>query len=113
MYNSEGRTAARKLLLEKTYEQFDRTPPPPIALLRDGAKQLVPGLGTLDPLAVLVGEAPGKREDLMGVPFVGNSGKFLDNLLVTECGVHRDQLWITNVVKYRPEGNRTPYDDEI
>lgn len=109
----DGRLAARKLLLEKTYEQFDRNPTSTIRLLRDGAKQMVPGRGSFNPAVIFVGEAPGSQEDREGRPFVGLSGKLLDKFLLRAGIENRDDIWITNVVKYRPEGNRTPYDDEI
>ena len=106
--------AARKLLLEKTYELFDRSPPGPIAALRrDGSDVFVPGNGSFNPLAIVVGEAPGAMEAKQGAPFVGKSGRFLDELLRDFAGIDRDSLWVTNVVKYRPERNRTPTDEEI
>lgn len=106
--------SARQLLLEKTFEIFDRMPPGPIAALRrEGGDRFVPGDGTLDPKAILVGEAPGFYEDRDGLPFVGNSGRFLDELLQVYARLNRADIWITNIVKYRPPENRTPTDDEI
>ena len=61
---------------------------------------------------MLVGEAPGASEDRQGRPFVGRSGKFLDELLA-EAGLVRDDVYITNVVKARPPGNRDPKADEV
>jgi len=61
---------------------------------------------------MLIGEGPGWHEDQQGRPFVGNSGKFLNELLAA-AGLERDDVFITNVVKCRPPGNRDPLPDEI
>jgi DNA polymerase len=61
---------------------------------------------------MLVGEAPGASEDAQGRPFVGRAGKLLDELLA-EAGLERDDVYITNVVKARPPGNRDPRADEV
>jgi DNA polymerase len=61
---------------------------------------------------MLIGEAPGWHEDKQGKPFVGNSGKFLTELLAS-AGIEREDVFITNVVKHRPPGNRDPLPDEI
>lgn len=71
------------------------------------ATQLVMGDGNLNTDIVLIGEAPGKNEDLQGKPFVGASGKFLNEMLAAS-GLERDDIYITNVVKYRPPNNRDP-----
>jgi len=78
-----------------------------------GRTQVVVGMG--DPAADLmfVGEGPGAEEDRQGLPFVGRSGKLLDQLMLEELGVTRDRVYITNVVKCRPPGNRDPEADEI
>ena len=76
------------------------------------ATNLVPGEGAADAAVVIVGEAPGASEDKAGRPFVGNSGKLLDSLLEA-AGLSRPQVFITNVVKARPPGNRDPKRDEI
>jgi uracil-DNA glycosylase len=70
--------------------------------------------GVGDPVArlMLVGEAPGKNEDLQGEPFVGAAGRLLD-MLLAEIGMGRDQVYIANVLKCRPPGNRDPRPDEI
>lgn len=76
------------------------------------ATQLVMGDGNLDSKIVFVGEAPGKNEDLQGKPFVGASGKFLDEMLAS-VGLRRpDDIYITNIVKYRPPNNRDPLPEE-
>jgi uracil-DNA glycosylase family 4 len=74
--------------------------------------QLVPGEGPASASIVIVGEAPGAKEDTAGVPFVGAAGKFLDSLLA-EAGVARDSVFITNVVKARPPKNRDPKAAEV
>ena len=61
---------------------------------------------------MLIGEGPGWHEDQQGRPFIGNAGKFLNELL-GRAGVSREQVFITNVVKCRPPGNRDPMPDEI
>jgi uracil-DNA glycosylase len=71
--------------------------------------------GEGDPHAdlMVVGEGPGREEDLQGRPFVGRSGQLLDRLLAEEAGLPRAQVYIANVVKCRPPGNRDPLPDEI
>ncbi|HLI14952.1 MAG TPA: uracil-DNA glycosylase [Acidimicrobiales bacterium] len=71
--------------------------------------------GTGDPSAdlMLVGEAPGRDEDLVGEPFVGRSGRLLDRLLEEELGRSRAECYIANVVKCRPPGNRDPLPEEV
>ncbi|MFI5212682.1 MAG: uracil-DNA glycosylase [Candidatus Saccharimonadales bacterium] len=71
------------------------------------ATQLVMGDGNLNAEIVFIGEAPGKKEDEQGIPFVGASGKFLNEMLAT-VGLERGDVYITNIVKYRPPGNRDP-----
>jgi DNA polymerase len=71
--------------------------------------------GVGDPAAklMLVGEAPGRDEDLAGEPFVGRSGKLLDRLVLEEIGLERRECYIANVVKCRPPGNRDPLPLEV
>ena len=71
------------------------------------ATQLVMGDGNLDADIVLIGEAPGKKEDEQGVPFVGASGKLLNEMLAM-ADMQRRDVYITNIVKYRPPNNRDP-----
>jgi len=75
--------------------------------------QVVFGTGDPDADLMFVGEAPGRDEDLQGVPFVGRSGQLLDRLLAEEVGIARDAVYIANVVKCRPPENRDPGPDEI
>lgn len=75
------------------------------------AKQLVFGDGNPDADIVIIGEAPGKKEDELGVPFVGAAGKFLNEMLAS-IGLERSDIYITNIVKYRPLNNRDPLQHE-
>jgi DNA polymerase len=79
--------------------------------LKAQATQLVFGDGNPSSEIVFVGEAPGKNEDLKGIPFVGAAGKFLDEML-EQIGLKRSDIYITNIVKYRPPGNRDPLPEE-
>jgi uracil-DNA glycosylase family 4 len=79
--------------------------------LADSATQLVYGDGNPDADIVFIGEAPGKNEDLQGKPFVGAAGKFLEEMLDT-IGLNRQDVYITNIVKYRPPNNRDPSPEE-
>ena len=79
--------------------------------LAEQATQLVFGDGNPDAEVVLIGEAPGKNEDLQGIPFVGASGKFLNEMLEM-IGMERKDIYITNIVKYRPPDNRDPKPEE-
>jgi uracil-DNA glycosylase len=70
------------------------------------------GAGNANADLMFVGEAPGQQEDLLGLPFVGRAGKLLDTLL-EEVGLARGDVFIANVLKSRPPGNRDPEPDEI
>jgi len=72
----------------------------------------VPGSGSPEAKIVFIGEAPGAEEDIQGLPFVGNSGKLLDKLLNT-IQVNRSDVFICNILKHRPPGNRDPLPEEI
>lgn len=73
---------------------------------------LVFGVGDPNARVILVGEAPGRNEDLKGEPFVGAAGRLLDELL-GHAGLTRDEVYIANVLKCRPPGNRDPMPEEI
>lgn len=75
--------------------------------LAQEATNLVMSRGNPDAEIVFIGEAPGKNEDLQGVPFVGAAGKFLDEML-RGINLTIDDVYITNIVKYRPPNNRDP-----
>ena len=74
--------------------------------------QTVPGVGSEEAAILFIGEAPGFHEDQKGLPFVGQAGQFLDHLLST-IGLNRDAVYICNVIKCRPPGNRDPLPTEI
>ncbi len=80
--------------------------------LAETRTQVVIGAGDSDADLMFVGEAPGFHEDKQGIPFVGQAGKLLDSLLA-EIGLDRSQVYIANVLKCRPPGNRDPLPDEI
>ncbi|WP_238613348.1 uracil-DNA glycosylase [Candidatus Oscillochloris fontis] len=80
--------------------------------LASGRTRAVPGEGPADARIMLIGEGPGFHEDRQGRPFVGPSGKFLDDLLAL-AGLSRETVFIANVVKCRPPQNRDPQPDEI
>ena len=71
----------------------------------------VPGVGCLNPEIVFIGEGPGQKEDQAGEPFVGAAGKFLNEML-SSVGLQREDVYITNIVKCRPPGNRDPLPEE-
>jgi len=89
-----------KILANKVCPQLAKT-----------ATQLVFGDGNPDADIVFIGEAPGKNEDLKGVPFVGAAGNFLNEMLDT-IKLRREDIYITNIVKYRPPDNRDPSPEE-
>jgi uracil-DNA glycosylase len=80
--------------------------------LAEGRTQVVVGSGSPDADLMFVGEAPGYHEDRQGVPFVGQAGKLLETLL-GEIGLARSDVYIANVLKCRPPGNRDPRPEEI
>jgi len=80
--------------------------------LYKGAKNAVPGEGPADAEIMFIGEGPGFHEDRQGRPFVGAAGKFLEELL-GYIDLKREQVFIANVVKHRPPGNRDPEADEL
>lgn len=79
--------------------------------LADQAQNLVMGDGNPNADIVFIGEAPGKNEDEQGLPFVGAAGKFLNEMLAA-AGMDRSDVYITNIVKYRPPDNRDPKPEE-
>jgi len=95
----------KQQLLDELKARIEKEDPTPE--LRKGATQLVFGDGNQDADIVFIGEAPGKNEDLQGKPFVGASGKFLGEMLEM-INLERKDIYITNIVKYRPPNNRDP-----
>ena len=84
----------------------------PLCPLATGRTHAVPGAGRADAEIMFIGEAPGFHEDQQGLPFVGQSGKYLNDLLEM-IGLSRNDVFISNVVKCRPPNNRDPLPDEI
>lgn len=80
--------------------------------LHETRTHIVFGEGDEDAQLMIVGEGPGEEEDLSGRPFVGRSGQLLDKILES-AGIERNKVYITNMVKSRPPGNRNPKPDEI
>ncbi|MFN4133890.1 MAG: uracil-DNA glycosylase family protein [Candidatus Hadarchaeales archaeon] len=80
--------------------------------LHECRQNAVPGEGPVPSKIVFCGEAPGASEDRLGRPFVGAAGRFLDKLFKM-AKIKREEVFITNVVKCRPPGNRTPTDEEV
>ncbi len=83
-----------------------------LCALGEMRKNAVPGAGRSDADIMLIGEGPGYHEDEKGLPFVGAAGKLLDELLAG-IGLNREDVYITNVLKCRPPGNRDPQPEEI
>jgi len=81
--------------------------------LRAGCSQTVFGVGDEKAEWMLVGEAPGSEEDRLGEPFVGQAGKLLDNMLASIALSRSNNVYIANVLKCRPPGNRNPEPDEV
>lgn len=79
--------------------------------LKNTSNGAVFGHGNVEAEIVFIGEAPGKKEDMIGIPFVGSSGKFLDEML-SNIKIKREDVYITNIVKYRPPNNRDPLPEE-
>ncbi len=100
-----ARTAASLVELREILSKFEG------CALRATAKQLVFADGNPQARVMFVGEAPGREEDLEGLPFVGRSGKLLD-LMMTAIGLNRTTAYIANIIPWRPPGNRTPTPQE-
>ena len=101
-----ARTAPDLAALEAALATFDGCP------LKKTAKNLCFARGDHQARLMLIGEAPGRDEDLEGAPFVGRAGQLLDKMLAA-IGLARDDAYITNVVYWRPPGNRTPTPQEV
>lgn len=98
----------QKLLEELNKEMAERCS----CGLKATAINVVPGDGSADADILFIGEAPGKKEDEQGKPFIGAAGKFLSEMLAS-IGLKREDIYITNVVKYRPPNNRDPLPEEV
>ncbi|MBA3752014.1 uracil-DNA glycosylase [Candidatus Dependentiae bacterium] len=97
-------------LLDALYRPYRKCQECPLGTL--GRNKVVFGEGNVDAELFLIGEAPGRREDLEGRPFIGQSGLFLDTALA-KVGIERNSLFITSIVKCRPPNNRVPLPLEI
>jgi uracil-DNA glycosylase family 4 len=75
-------------------------------------KQTVFGEGNIDANLMIIGESPGFHENEKGIPFVGDAGDLLNNI-IKACGWKREDIFICNILKCRPEGNRNPTDEEV
>ena len=102
-YNQDRLLALQSL--HSTHHQLSR------CILKNTATQPVFGDGNPDARIVFIGEAPGKKEDESGRPFVGAAGKFLAEMLAS-INLKREDIYITNIVKYRPPDNRDPEPSE-
>ena len=100
---------ARRAALARLVEEVRGCERCPLSRTRT---QAVPGNGHPSADLMFVGEAPGANEDRQGLPFVGQAGRLLDTLL-GDIGLRREQVYVTNVLKSRPPGNRDPQPDEI
>jgi uracil-DNA glycosylase len=98
----------QQLLDQITADMLERHVCPDLAKT---ATNIVPGEGSANADIMFIGEAPGKNEDLTGLPFVGAAGKYLDQLLAS-VHVSRDDVFITSIVKFRPPNNRDPKPEE-
>jgi len=99
----------KSLLLKQLYERLERERK---CVLYESASGYVFGEGDPNSPVVFVGEAPGEEEDKLKRPFVGRAGKYLNSKL-EEVGLKRERVYITNVVKSRPPGNRPPTKEEM
>lgn len=97
-------------LLDQLYAPYKKCLECPLGSM--GRNRIVFGEGNPDARLMIIGEAPGKKEDLQGMPFVGKAGTLLTKIL-TNIGIDRKDIFITNVVKCRPPNNRKPLPLEI
>ena len=104
--NIEERAALLRIILDDIGPNCQRC-----KLAKLGRKQIVFGTGDPDAELMFIGEGPGADEDEQGLPFVGRAGQLLNNMIVA-MGLKREQVYIANIVKCRPPGNRTPERDE-
>ena len=99
----------KQMLLDTLYTPYHQCTKCPLAGL--GRTHVVFGQGNPDAKLMFIGEGPGRDEDVQGLPFVGRSGQLLDCVL-KNIGIQRDDVFITNIVKCRPPGNREPLPNE-
>jgi DNA polymerase len=104
--SGEDRVAQLRVILDEIGPSCQRC-----KLAKLGRKQIVFGTGDAQAKLMFIGEGPGADEDEQGLPFVGRAGQLLNNMIVA-MGLKREQVYIANIVKCRPPGNRTPERDE-
>jgi uracil-DNA glycosylase family 4 len=104
--SGEDRVAQLRVILDEIGPNCQRC-----KLAKLGRKQIVFGTGDAHAKLMFIGEGPGADEDEQGLPFVGRAGQLLNNMIVA-MGLKREQVYIANIVKCRPPGNRTPERDE-
>lgn len=107
-YSEENRKIRQMDLeeLKKTIKSCEK------CKLSENRTNAVPGSGNKDADILLIGEAPGEKEDLQGEPFIGRAGKKLDKYL-EQADIDREEIFISNCVKCRPPDNRDPHKDEL
>ncbi len=101
--------AERQEALEALHREVERCTRCPLHI---GRTHAVPGAGPVTAEIMFIGEAPGFHEDQQGIPFVGAAGKLLNQML-EKAGIARESIYITNVIKCRPPGNRDPKPEEV
>jgi DNA polymerase len=104
--SATDRDSLLRVILDEIGPNCDRC-----KLSRQGRKQIVFGTGDPNAELMFIGEGPGADEDEQGLPFVGRAGQLL-NIMIAAMGLKREQVYIANIVKCRPPGNRTPERDE-
>ena len=116
IHNKNANNTERKILLNNIHKDIAECKKCSLYMSR---KNTVPGKGCLDPFVMLIGECPGEEEDVSGFPFVGKSGEYLDKWLAAikispyERELKRNEdIFITNMIKCHPSGNREPEEDE-
>lgn len=101
--------ATKQMLLDALYAPYKDSQ---ILLVQGGSSRIIFGEGDINAKLMLIGEAPGAKEDELQRPFVGRSGQLLNRLL-QEAGTEREKIFITNIVKVRPPNNRKPSMQEL
>jgi len=105
LYLPKSEKQQQLVLLAAQYAECRKCP------LAEGRIKLVYGEGNPDARVILIGEGPGEQENLSGKPFVGAAGQLLDKMLAA-INIRREDIYITNIVKCRPPGNRNPSAEE-
>lgn len=98
--------------IAKSFKEIEERCKQAVLPLKESATNLVFGKGNSKSEVMMVGESPGANEDLQGLPFVGAAGKNLDKLL-SNVGLSLNDVYIANILKYRPPENRNPSNEEI